>query len=305
MTEKPRIGFIGVGMMGHGMAANLLAKGHPLVVLANRNRAPIDDLVARGAREASTPADLARAVDIVQLCLPGSPEVEAAIHGPNGVAGGARSGLIIIDSSTSDPVSTRRLAAGLASSGIVLVDAPLSRTPKEAAEGRLDTMVGADPDTFARIRPVLECWAKVIVHMGPVGTGHTMKLVNNFIAMGYANLYAEAMAIARRNGLTAAQFDSVIGAGRMRNGFYDTFMRWTLTGDASAHRFSIRNAHKDMRYLASMVTESGCVAPIAAVLRDRFAAMEASGLAERMLPRLADFVAAENGLPSRDNPEGS
>lgn len=296
---KPVIGFIGVGLMGHGMAKNIVEKGYELVVLGHRNRAPVEDLVGRGAREAASAAEIGRQCDIVHLCVTGSPQVEALVRGPQGLIASGHDGLIVIDCSTSDPVSTLKLAEELAAAGMVMVDAPLSRTPKEAEAGTLDTMVGADPQVFATIRPVLECWAGVIVHLGPVGLGHKMKLINNFIAMGYAVLYAEALAIARKNGLTAEQFDAVIAPGRMSSGFYQTFMKWTLERDESAHRFTIANAHKDMRYLANMANASGSVNSIQSVVKNAFAAMEAAGQGERYVPMLADFIAQMNGLAVR------
>lgn len=300
--NRPTIGFIGVGLMGHGMAKNILTKGYPLVVLGHRNREPVEHLKSLGAREATTPRELAAQCDIVHLCVTGSPQVEALLRGQNGdgqgVIASARQGLIVIDCSTSNPVSTLALGEELRGAGMTLVDAPLSRTPKEAEAGTLDTMVGADPDTFARIKPVLACWATTINHLGPLGLGHKMKLVNNFVAMGYAALYSEALAIARRSGLTIGQFHAVIGSGRMRCGFYDTFMKWSVDHDPNAHQFTIANAHKDMRYMAAMANEAGAVNTLQAGVKNSFAAMEAAGLGQRHVPMLADFVAALNGLPA-------
>lgn len=297
MSTRPAIGFIGVGLMGHGMAKNIVTKGFPLVVLGHRNRAPVEDLVSLGAREARSARELAQACEIVHLCVTGSPQVEALVRGPDGLLAGAKPGTVIVDCSTSNPVSTLALAAEARERGVVFVDAPLSRTPKEAEAGTLDTMVGADPQTFARIEPVLRCWAGNVVHLGPVGLGHKMKLINNFVAMGYAALFAEALAIARKAGLSIEQFHAVLGSGRMRSPFYDTFMQWTLNHDENAHRFTISNAHKDMRYLASMANEIGAVNAFQAQVKNAFAAMEAAGQGERFVPMLADFVAAQNGLP--------
>ena len=298
MSAKPTVGFIGVGLMGHGMAKNLLAKGHPLVVLGHRNRQPVEHLLALGATEASSPRALAAQCDIVHLCVTGSPQVEANLRGPDGVIASGRSGLVVIDCSTSNPVSTLALGAELAAAGMTLVDAPLGRTPAEAEAGMLDTMVGCDDATFARIEPVLRCWAGNVVHLGPLGLGHKMKLINNFVAMGYAALYSEALAIARKAGLSIEQFHSVIGSGRMRCGFYDTFMKWSVDHDPNAHQFTIANAHKDMRYLASLANEAGAVNTLQASVKNSFAAMEAAGDGQRYVPMLADFIAAQNGLPS-------
>lgn len=294
--SKPTVGFVGVGLMGHGMAKNLVSKGWPLVVLGHRKREPVEHLKSLGAREAATPRELAAQCEIVHLCVTGSPQVEATLRGPDGLLAGAAPGTVIIDCSTSNPVSTLALAEEAKARGVHFVDAPLSRTPKEAEAGTLDTMVGAEPEVFARIEPVLRAWAGNVVHLGPVGLGHKMKLINNFVAMGYAALFSEALAIARKSGLTVEQFHSVIGSGRMRSPFYDTFMQWTLAGDENAHRFTIANAHKDMRYLAAMANEAGAVNLLQPQVKNMFAAMQAAGQGERFVPMLADFIAGLNGL---------
>jgi 3-hydroxyisobutyrate dehydrogenase-like beta-hydroxyacid dehydrogenase len=294
---RPSIGFIGVGLMGHGMAKNIVTKGYPLVVMGHRSRSPVEHLVSLGAREAKTARELAQACDIVHLCVTGSPQVEALLRGPDGILASHKAGLIVIDCSTSNPVSTLALGEELKANGMTLVDAPLSRTPKEAEEGMLDTMVGADAQIFKTIEPVLRLWAGNVVHLGPLGLGHKMKLINNFIAMGYAALFAEALAIARKAGLTIEQFHAVVGSGRMRSGFYDTFMKWSLEADPNAHKFTIANAHKDMRYLAAMANEAGAVNNLQTLVKNSFAAMEAVGQGDKFVPMLADFVAIANGLP--------
>ncbi|NNL72201.1 MAG: NAD(P)-dependent oxidoreductase, partial [Silicimonas sp.] len=293
---KPTIGFIGVGYMGHGMAKNIVEAGYPLVTMAHRKRDAVDDLIGRGATEAKGPREIAEQADIVHLCVTGSPQVEANIRGENGLLAGLRKDAIIIDCSTSDPVSTLTLAEEVKTAGGHFADAPLSRTPKEAWEGTLDAMVGADDAVFARIKPVIECWAGVIVHLGETGLGHKMKLINNFIGMGYGALYAEALAIARLSGITPEQFDSVIRPGRLSNGFYETFMKWTLERDENAHKFAISNGHKDMAYLTNLCTAVGAVNPVQAVVKNSYAAMDAAGEGDRFVPMLADFIARANGI---------
>ncbi len=294
---KPVIGFIGVGLMGAGMAKNILTKGYPLVIMGHTNREPVERLKKLGATEATSPKELAAKVDILHLCVTGSPQVEAIMNGPDGIFASGKKGLVVIDCSTSNPVSTMALAESAQAHGITLIDAPLGRTPAEAEAGTLDTMVGADQATFDKVKPILDCWAGNVVHLGPVGLGHKMKLINNFIAMGYAALYSEAIGIARKAGLSKEQFHAVVGSSRMRNGFYDTFMKWTMEGDENAHRFTISNAHKDMRYLSSLANEVGALHPIQAMVKNSFAGMEAAGQAQRYVPMLADFVAIQNGLP--------
>ena len=169
------------------------------------------------------------------------------------------------------------LVEELKAPGIELVDAPLSRTPKEAWEGKLDTMVGASEETFARLKPVLETWAGKIVHIGGPGDGHRMKLLNNFISLGYAAIYAEALALSRKVGISPERFDSVIRGGRMDCGFYQTFSRWTLEGDPDAHKFTIANAYKDLRYLASMANAAGVAGAIGDAVKNTFALAHGAG----------------------------
>lgn len=295
MTENPRIGFAGAGFMGHGMAKNIVEAGYTLTVLPNRNRKPIEDLVGRGAREAADPAALAEASDLVVLCLPGSPEVEAVV---GAILGTDCAGKAVIDCSTSNPVSTRALAERGRAAGLTLVDAPLSRTPKEAWEGTLDVMVGASEADFQRVKPVIDTFAGKVVRVGETGAGHTMKLLNNFLSLGYAALYAEALAIGAKNGIDAPTFNSVISGGRMDCGFYATFMQYVVGGDPNAHKFTLRNAHKDMRYLVSLANESGIASHVSSTVKNGYAAAEATGHGDAYVPTLADFVAASNGVRS-------
>ena len=142
MTTKPKIGFIGVGLIGHGMAKNILTRGYDLMVKGNRNRTPVDSLVGMGAVEAASPKEMGEACDIVFICLSNSPQVEAVVRGPEGLIASGNRGLIVVDTTTANPVSTEALAADLAAAGMHMVDAPLGRTPKEAEAGTLDAMVG-------------------------------------------------------------------------------------------------------------------------------------------------------------------
>jgi len=295
-TKSETIGFIGLGLMGHGMAKNIVEKGYPLAVLGHRNRKPVEDLVSRGAVEVKSAKDLAARSSIVFLCVTGSREVEAIARGEDGLMVGLKPGSVVVDCSTSDPNSTIALAAEFAAVGVDYVDAPLSRTPKEAWEGTLDTMVGAGEAVFARLKPVLETWAGKIVHIGGTGDGHRMKLLNNFVSLGYAAIYSEALALSQKVGISPERFDSVIRGGRMDCGFYQTFMRWTLDGDRDAHKFSIANALKDLRYLESMADAAALVNPMGNAAKNAFALASAAGGAQHYVPMLASYVGRANGI---------
>jgi 3-hydroxyisobutyrate dehydrogenase-like beta-hydroxyacid dehydrogenase len=292
---KERIGFVGVGLMGEGMAANLIRKGWPLTVLAHRKREPIERLVALGAAEAQSARALAEASDIVLLCVTGSPQVEQVTMGAEGLASAGKP-LLIVDCSTSNPTATIQLAGDLAKRDIVLIDAPLARTPKEAAAGTLDVMAGGEAASVARARPVLEAFAGRVIHTGPTGSGHTMKLLNNFLSLGYSAIYAEALMMGAKAGLTPAAMDSVLRGGRMDCGQYQAFFEFVLRRDENAQRFSMNNALKDLSYLASFALASGVANPVSAAVRNSFAAAVGTGQGEKFVPALSDVVAGLNGV---------
>ncbi|WP_417271326.1 NAD(P)-dependent oxidoreductase [Celeribacter sp.] len=300
MTTKPTVGFIGVGFMGHGMAKNILQGGYPLWVKGNRNRTPVESLVGMGATEAKTPREMAENCDVIHICLSNSPQVEAVFHGPDGILAGMREGLIVVDTTTADPTSTEALAAALAEKGGVMIDAPLGRTPKEAEAGTLDAMVGADDAVFKQVLPIIECWAGNINHVGPTGAGHKMKLLMNFTSMGMASLYAEALAVATKAGLSPQVYAKVIGDSRLSNGFFDTFMAYAIDRDAEIHKFSITNATKDLRYFNAMASEAGAVNVMGAASKHYFTHAEAIGKGEDFIITLSDIVGYLNGLNMAD-----
>ena len=253
--DKPRIGFIGIGLMGHGIAKNLVTKGFPLTVRVNRNRAPLEDLLAAGAKEVKTNADVAKNSDIVFLCVTGAPQVEEIVNGSDGIAGAARKGLVVIDTSTSEPATTAKMREALAEKGVRFVDAPLARTPVEAELGKLNIMVGADDATFAELKPVLAAFCENIIHAGPAGHGIVLKLINNFLAMSIANASAEACAAAAKAGLSIRKLHEVVSAGAVNSGIFQMLVGKMLDGDLGGLKFTLVNAMKDLRYYTHM-TES-------------------------------------------------
>jgi 3-hydroxyisobutyrate dehydrogenase-like beta-hydroxyacid dehydrogenase len=295
MMMKERVGFIGLGLMGSAMAAHLVQKGWPLTVVAHRRREAVEALTKLGAKEAATPRALAAESDVVILCVTGSPEVDSVINGPDGL-GASEKPLLVIDCSTSNPALTIALAEALAKKGVTLIDAPLARTPKEAVEGTLDVMAGGAPEVVARATPILEAFARRVVHIGPTGSAHTMKLLNNFISMGYASIYAEALMLGAKAGLTPRAMDGVLRGGRMDCGFYNMFFEYALNKDDGLLKFAIKNALKDMTYLASFAQASGAANPIGAAVRNGFATAVATGHGDRYVPVLSEVVAGLNNV---------
>ena len=242
------IGFIGLGMMGHGIAKNLLAKGFAVRFKVHRSRAHLQDLIAAGAVEVASRAELLRGADIVVLCVTGTPQVEDNVYGDDGLLAAARDGLIVVDHSTAEPASSTRIRADFAARGVRYIDAPLARTPKEAEEGRLNTMVGAKPVDFELLQPVLAAYCENIIHVGPPGHGHVLKLINNMLAMTTAAAIAEAMAAAAKAGLSLQKVFDVISAGGVNSGIFQMMVGRMLQGDLAGLKFSIGNGQKDLRY---------------------------------------------------------
>jgi hypothetical protein len=300
---KQRVGFIGVGLMGHGMARNILQKGYPLQVIGHRNRKPVDDLVKRGAREAKSPAAMARDSDVIFLCVTSSLQVEDLIRRKDGIKAGAHKGLVVVDCSTADPNSTLTLAAELAPLGVRLIDAPLGRSPKEAEEGRLNAFVGADDSTLKQLRPLIETWAENIIHVGPVGAGHKMKLINNFVAMSYVAVYAEAFTAAKKTGVPLEKFHEVISAGGLNSGMFQNVCKWVIGGDPKAHEFTIANCDKDVRYFNQLADAEHLTTVVASAVKNTYAMAMALGRGERNMPMLCDAVANFNGVTLQPEPK--
>jgi 3-hydroxyisobutyrate dehydrogenase-like beta-hydroxyacid dehydrogenase len=294
--SPPRIGFIGIGMMGHGMAKNLLAKGFPLAFLVHRDRSRLADLVAAGARELPSPAALARESDVVILCVSGSPQVEENALGDQGLIAAARPGLTVVDTSTSEPGSTARLREAFAAKGAEFVDAPLARTPKEAEEGRLNTMVGATDATFARLKPVFAAFCENVFHVGPPGAGHTLKLVNNFMALTIVASIGEAFAVAAKAGVKLDKLFEVVSQGALNSNIFQMMAGGAIQGDLTRMKFSIVNAAKDMRYYTHLAESLPVASFVGEAVHQSFAQAVALGLGERLVPSMIEAQERLNAL---------
>jgi 3-hydroxyisobutyrate dehydrogenase-like beta-hydroxyacid dehydrogenase len=294
--SPPRIGFIGLGLMGHGMAKNLVTRGFPLTVKVNRDRSRIHDILAAGAREASTNADVARASDVVILCVTGSPQVEEIVFGHEGLLEGARAGLVVIDTSTSEPASTAKIRAALAGNAVPFVDAPLARTPREAELGRLNAMVGADEAVFEQVRPVLAAFCENIFHVGPPGAGHTLKLVNNFMALAIAASIAEAFAVAAKAEVRLDKLFEVVSQGALNSSIFQMIGGGAVQGDLTRMKFSIANAAKDLRYYTHLAESLPVASFVGEAVHQSFEQAVALGLGDRLLASMIEAQEKLNNL---------
>ena len=283
-----QLGFIGAsGLMGHGMARNLLANGHALSLTVHRNTDRVADLLEAGARQAATPAALATACEIVFICVTGSPQVQAVIAGPEGLLQSARPGLLVVDCSTSEPDATTALRALCAEKGVTLVDAPLARTPVEAEAGKLNVMVGAEPNVFARLEPVLKGFAENVFHVGGPGAGHIIKLLNNFIAQAICTATAEAFAVGQRAGIDLHQLVALVSKGAVNSGLFQAMAK-TLHGDLGGLRFELDNARKDIRYYTHLAENLAVPTVMGEAVHQSLALASALGFGSRYVPSLVE-----------------
>lgn len=245
-AAPPRIGYIGLGVMGRGMVANIL-KQYPVVTVWNRTPERTEPLVALGAVPAVTPAELAAQSDIVCICVSDTPDVEQVIFGPRGVVETIPPETLLIDFSTICPDRTVQLAGRLrATTGAPWVDAPVSGGDVGARNGTLTVMAGGLPEDFARALPLLESVGKKIVHMGPVGAGQRTKLCNQIAVMGTIVSMAEAMNFARESGMDVARVIEVVGSGAAGSWSLNNYGPRILRGDF-APGFALSLMAKDLR----------------------------------------------------------
>lgn len=290
-----RVGFLGLGTMGAAMAANLARAGFA-VTAWNRSpgRAPeLDDL---GVARAATPADVARATDVVVICVSDTPDVEAVLFGPDGATSAARPGQLIIDCSTIAPSATRDFATRLAAAGVGLVDAPVSGGSEGAQKATLTIFCGGDGPDVERARPILEAMGKTITHVGPSGSGQAVKAVNQVILAGTYIGVAEGIVLAMKAGLDVEQVVAALGGGAAQS--------WVLAnrsgrmiGNDYPLGFKVALHRKDLGIALGLAREMGADLPVSALAAAFEDDLIAGGHAEDDMSALARVIRDRSGLP--------
>lgn len=281
-AHPPTLGFIGIGTMGYPMASNLLARGYPLVVY-DVVQAAVERIVREGARPAASPREVGAACRTVISMLPSSPHVEDALAGPDGAMQGMAPGGTLVDMSTIDPVTTRRVAEQAAARGLRLLDAPVSGAPPRARDGTLTIMVGGDPEVVEEVRPILNCLGERVLHVGPVGAGETVKLVNNLIAATSMVAVAEAFNIGVRCGLDPKVMYEVISVSSgdcwpLRTRLpYPGVLPASPANEGFAPGFMTDLMHKDMGLVLEAARGVNAPAPLAALVEQLYRAARAQG----------------------------
>lgn len=291
--EQERIGFVGLGIMGAPMAANVARAGFPLTVW-NRSPEKAKPLLELGATFAESPAAVAEASDIVISCVSDSPDVREIALGPVGIANGAKVGSAFVDCSTISPAVAREVGDGLAAHGISMLDAPVSGGDVGAKAGTLAIMVGGDPVTYERCLPVLEAMGKTIVHVGPAGAGQVVKLCNQVAGGLHLLAMSEAITLARQAGVDPSKMLEVVSAGAASSWMLSNLGPRAVRGDF-APGFMVELMQKDLRLIMETAADTATALPGSALVQQLFRVLEARGRGQDGTQALVDAVAMLSG----------
>jgi 2-hydroxy-3-oxopropionate reductase len=278
MTEKLKVGFIGLGIMGKAMARNILRAGFPLTV-HNRSRGAVQELVSEGAVEAFSPREVAEQVDILLTCLPDSPDVEAVALGADGIIEGAHPGLIFVDHSTIKPAAARKITAELSAKGVQCLDAPISGGDIGAQQGTLAIMVGGPAEALERAMPVLQAEGKKITHVGESGAGQIAKACNQVMVAAQMAAMGELLILAKKAGADPEKVVAAIQGGAAQCWTLDVKPPRLFAGNRQPG-FKAYMQAKDLAIVMDTAREYGIPMPSAAVHTQMFQAMLAMGMGE-------------------------
>jgi len=284
---SPVIGFIGLGLMGGNMVENLQKKNFEPIVM-DLSKEAVAAVVARGASEAASAAELAAQCDIIMLCLTTSTVVEKVVYGEDGLLAGIKEGAVVIDFGTSIPASTRKIGADLAAKGAGMVDAALGRTPTHAIDGLLNIMAAGDQETFDKVKPILDMQGENIFYMGALGAGHTTKLINNFMGMTTVCAMSQAFAVADSAGVDGQLLFDIMSTGPSSSPFMN-FCKKYAVDDVSDLGFSIANANKDLGYFLEMVEGLGTRSQIGEGTSANLQAAFDAGMGSGNVPEILDY----------------
>lgn len=269
------VGFIGLGIMGRPMARNLLKAGYPLVV-HSRSRGPVEELARAGAQTAASPREVAAGCEVLITMLPSSPDVELVALGPDGIAAGARAGLVYADMSTISPIVSQKVGAALAGAGVAMLDAPVSGGEKGAIEGTLSIMAGGDRAVFDGVLPVFQAMGKTITLLGPLGAGGFTKLANQIIVAVNLTALGEALTLARKAGLDRELTLKALAGGLAGSRCLDQKAPNYVAGTYQPG-FKIDLHYKDLGLIMESARALGVPLPATAVVQELFSALRVKG----------------------------
>jgi 3-hydroxyisobutyrate dehydrogenase-like beta-hydroxyacid dehydrogenase len=308
MSESiKRVGLIGAGAMGRPMAENLLKKGFETYVTAHRNRQPIEELVALGAKEVASAAEMASLVEVIVTMVPDAPQVEETCFGPGGILESARPGLVLIDMSTISPVATRSIAARLAEKGVKMIDAPVSGGPWRAQSGTLTIMAGGDAGTFEQVKLVLEAFGSPVL-VGETGMGEVVKLVNQIIIGVSAIGLVEAFTFGVKAGAKAETLREVLMSATSGSYLMDKWIPQNLLKNDFSAGFASELLNKDLNAALSAARDLGVPMMSTALSQQLYATLKGMGYNRedytaiaRIYQEAAGVIIATGELTTKDH----
>ena len=285
-----RIGMVGVGMMGHGIATNLLKHGYELILYEHPGNQPLENLISGGAKSVSDLLQITSESEVIILVLTGSTQIETVMNSERGILSGLKSNTIVIDCSTALPASTKRIASAVKAKGAHFLDSAMTRTPKEAALGKLNLLVGGEADLLEKCRPLLSCFAENITHVGPVSAGHSMKLLHNYVSLGMVALISEAAVCAQLNEVSFSAFVEVLASGGGGGTALERLKPFLLSKDTSGLKFTVSNACKDMSYYSTMADDVGALNGIANSVLETYNQALIKSSPDALVPELSSIL---------------
>jgi len=285
-----RIGMVGVGMMGHGIATNLLKHGYELILYEHPGNQPLENLISGGAKSVSDLLQITSESEVIILVLTGSTQIETVMNSERGILSGLKSNTIVIDCSTALPASTKRIASAVKAKGAHFLDSAMTRTPKEAALGKLNLLVGGEADLLEKCRPLLSCFAENITHVGPVSAGHSMKLLHNYVSLGMVALISEAAVCAQLNEVSFSAFVEVLASGGGGGTALERLKPFLLSKDTSGLKFTVSNACKDMSYYSTMADDVGALKGIANSVLETYNQALIKSSPDALVPELSSIL---------------
>jgi len=285
-----RIGMVGVGMMGHGIATNLLKHGYELILYEHPGNQPLENLISDGAKSVSDLLQITSESEVIILVLTGSTQIETVMNSERGILSGLKSNTIVIDCSTALPASTKRIASAVKAKGAHFLDSAMTRTPKEAALGKLNLLVGGEADLLEKCRPLLSCFAENITHVGPVSAGHSMKLLHNYVSLGMVALISEAAVCAQLNEVSLSAFVEVLASGGGGGTALERLKPFLLSKDTSGLKFTVSNACKDMSYYSTMADDVGALKGIANSVLETYNQALIKSSPDALVPELSSIL---------------
>ncbi len=288
MTSLPKLGYIGIGAMGYGIVLNLRKAGYPVTFAPSRNRSRAESLINKGAREAADIPSLASECEILFLTVPDSMAVESILMGETGIAPHLRKGQMVVDMSTSHPASTRNIHTHLAEMGINFLDAPLTGSRPQSEAGTLTVLCGGTHESFHRLQPIFAAFSNKAIHVGPVGSGHTLKLINNFLGLSNLAAISEIIPFVEKSGIPLETFYDAVSISGGDSKALQNLMPKILKNNFNIN-FHLELGRKDLFYLNQIVGSEGVPCPIASTALSVFTMAVAAGLGKRDYTELYRF----------------